>query len=301
MIRHVLVPLDGSRLAETAVAAATALARRVGAEITLLHVVEREAPASVHGDRHLRTRDEALAYLEQVGAVVAGQGVVAHTQVDETSGDVAHRICRAAGTSDADLIALCTHGSRGVRGLLFGRVAQQVLAGGGIPVLLMPPSPSGYEAPFECRRMLVPLDGTEPSEHVLPYATEVARAFTAELILETVIPTLATIRGARGATARLLPRVGTAVLDEEANDAAAYLESLVKSLEARGLTAEGVVERGEPVKLLEHAAARHGTDMFAMATHARAGVSAIWEGSMAARLLERSGKPILLVRITRRD
>jgi nucleotide-binding universal stress UspA family protein len=297
MFQHLLVPLDGSRLAETAVPAAAALAASLGAGLILLHVVEPEAPAQVHGDRHLKTPQEAQAYLDDLVAWAAARGVSARARVEIGRGDVAARICREASGADADLIVLCTHGGRGVRGLLFGRVAQQVLARGGIPVFLMPPSPHGRDAEFLCRRLLVPLDGSSPSEAVLPYAASFARALESTLVLESVIPTLSTIHGARGATARLLPRVGQAVLDEEATDAAAYLQTLVSRLEADGLDVEGVVERGEPVKVLEAAAARPGTDAFAMATHARAGVSAIWEGSIAARLMERSGRPILLVRI----
>jgi len=297
MYRHLLVPLDGSRLAETAVPAAVALAVRLDAEIVLLHVVEPEAPAQVHGYHHLKTPQEAQAYLDDLVAWVAQRGVRARTRVETGPGDVAARISREAASADANLIVLCTHGGRGVRGLLFGRVAQQVLARGGIPVFLMPPSPRGREADFLCRRLLVPLDGSGPSEAVLPYAAAFARALESTLVLESVIPTLSTIRGARGATARLLPRMGEAVLEEEATDAAAYLQTLVSRLEADGLDVEGLVERGEPVKVLEAAAARPGTDAFAMATHARAGVSAIWEGSIAARLMEHSGRPILLVRI----
>ncbi len=140
--------------------------------------------------------------------------------------------------------------------------------------------------------------GSTPSEGVLPAAAGLARAFQATLVLESVIPTLSTIRGVRGATARLMPRMGAAVLDEEASDAAVYLGEIVARLEEGGIEVEGVVERGEPVKVLEDAAARHQADVFALATHGRAGVSAIWEGSIAARLLEKSGKPLLLVRIT---
>ncbi len=298
MFRHLLVPLDGSRLAETVLPAAAELAVRMGAELTLLHVVEPEAPARVHGERHLKVREEAAAYLDDIRRWLADEGIVADARVEVSRGDVAERIGREAAGIGADLVALCTHGGRGVRGLLFGRVAQQVLARGRVPVFLMPPSPQGREAPFVCRRVLVPLDGTEASEGVLPGAETLARAFDATLVLESVIPTLSTIRGVRGATARLMPHMGAAVLDEEAGDAAVYLGRIVARLEDAGVAVEGVVERGEAVKVLADAAARHATDVFALATHARAGVAAIWEGSTAARLLEKSGKPLLLVRIT---
>ena len=299
MFRHLLVPLDGSRLAETVLPAVVALAAREKSQVTVLHVVEPSAPKSIHGERHLAAGSDARTYLEEVQSWLRARGVEASTRVEEGTGDVASLICHAAGATDTDLIALCTHGGRGVRGLLFGRVAQQVLARGNIPVFLLPPSDSGREAAFECRRVLVPLDRSHESETILGIAGEVARAFGAALVLESVVPTVGTIRGVRGATARLLPRMGAAVLDEEAVDAAAYLEALATRLGEEGIVAEAVVERGEPLKVLEQSALRHGADVFAMATHARAGVAAIWEGSLAARLLERSRRPLLLARIER--
>ena len=299
MFRHLLVPLDGSRLAETALPAVVALAAREGVTVSLLHVVEEEAPKRVHGERHVANEAEAAAYLDELRQWLAQASVTADVRVEVSPGDVAARIGREAAALGADLIVLCTHGGRGVRGLLFGRVAQQVLARGSTPVFLLPPSHQGREAHFACRRVLVPLDGTPPSEAVLPAAADLARAFAAALVLESVIPTVATIRGVRGATARLLPNMGAAVLDEEAGDAAGYLRGVVARLAADGVPAEGVVERGEPVHVLADAAQRHGADVFALATHARAGVSALWEGSIAARLLEGSRRPMLLVRISR--
>jgi len=299
MFRQLLVPLDGSRLAETVLPAVVALAAREQSRVTLLHVVEPSAPRSIHGERHLAAGGDARAYLEEVQGWLRERGVEAAARVEEGDGDVTSSICHAAGATETDLIALCTHGGRGVRGLLFGRVAQQVLARGRIPVLLLPPSGSGRDAPFECQRVLVPLDRSHASEEILAIAAAVAKAFGAALVLESVVPTVATARGVRGATARLLPRMGAAVLDEEAGDAAAYLQSLASRLGEEGIVAEAVVERGETLKVLEQSARRHGADVFAMATHARAGVSAIWEGSVAARLLERSRRPLLLLRVER--
>src|SRR5919202_2263342 len=74
-IKHLLVPLDGSRLAEAALPAATMLAERLGARVTLLHVMERHAPATVHGERHLTRAGEAEAYLNGVASRFADAGV----------------------------------------------------------------------------------------------------------------------------------------------------------------------------------------------------------------------------------
>ncbi len=65
MIQHLLVPLDGSRLAESPLPAAAYLAERFGARLTLLHCIEHHAPAEIHGERHLTHPAEAEAYLEE--------------------------------------------------------------------------------------------------------------------------------------------------------------------------------------------------------------------------------------------
>ena len=70
MYRRLLVPLDGSRLAETILAVVERLAAAYGATVVLLHVIERGAPATVHGERHLRTALEAL--ITVLVLVVAG-------------------------------------------------------------------------------------------------------------------------------------------------------------------------------------------------------------------------------------
>jgi nucleotide-binding universal stress UspA family protein len=59
MFKHLLVPLDGSRLAEAALPAAACLAEQLGASITLIHIIERDASGEIHGERHLTTPDEA--------------------------------------------------------------------------------------------------------------------------------------------------------------------------------------------------------------------------------------------------
>src|SRR3970040_1164887 len=129
MFRHMLVPLDGSRLAEAVLPVTAAFARALGAKVTLLHVVESDAPATVHGDVHLTQAAEAEAYLRGVTGAMAAQGVHAEMVVDE-GGDVAASIAHQAAGIEADLIILCTHGRSAVRALLFGRVAEQALARG---------------------------------------------------------------------------------------------------------------------------------------------------------------------------
>jgi nucleotide-binding universal stress UspA family protein len=300
---HLLVPLDGSRLAEAALPAALALARWFGAQVTLLHVLERTAPTHVHGEPHLRARDEALAYLTAHARWLAAEGVAAQVHVDAagahagpSGADIAASIAAEAAAHGADLIVLCTHGSGGLRGLLFGRVAQQVLARGRVPVLLVRPHAAGRARPFRCRRVLVPLDGSETAEGALAPAAALARAAGASLLLMWVVPTAATVSGDRGPAARLMPTAAAALLEDEAAQARAYLDGLVATLRGDGLDARAQVERGDPVAALMAAAAREEIDLIVMTTHGRSGLAAVWAGSVASRLVAQSPLPVLLVR-----
>lgn len=300
MVRHLLVPLDGSRLAESALPAALALGKALRAQITLFHAVERAAPATVHGDRHLTGLVEAESYLRGVAAWFAERGMETQVRVDPDGGDVADRIAARARTDGADLVVLCTHGRGGLRGLVFGRVAQQVLQRGHVPVLLVQPTPAGREQPFTCRRIMVPLDGSATAEVALPAASTLAAACGADLLLAMVVPTVETVSGERAAAVRLMPTAAAEVLDSEAADAGGYLESVAGAAAEAGTPRPvTVVERGEPVRTLLDVASRQSIDLIVMATHGRSGVGAVWAGSVAARIIAHSTRPVLLVRIPR--
>ncbi len=298
MFRHMLVPLDGSRLAEAVLPVTAAFARALGAQVTLLHVVEPAAPATVHGDVHLTQAAEAEGYLRGVAGWMAAQGVHAERLVDQ-GGDVAAVIASRAASLEADLIILCTHGRGEVRVLLFGRVAEQVLARGTIPVLLMAPTAVRREETFPVRRLLVSLDGSGMAEAALPAAVVLARGFSAEILLIMVVPTVATITDDRAAAARLMPTAGAALLDEEAAQAATYLEGVKTRLAREGIAVSAVVKRGEPVRVLLDRLARPDAALIVMATHGRSGVSAVWAGSVASRIVAQAARPVLLIRIPR--
>lgn len=297
MFQHLLVPLDGSRLAESVVPAAVSLAHHLGARVTLLHALERGAPAAVHGDRHLTRQEEAESYLRDLAAWFAARGVPAEVRLARDSGDVAGTIADVAKSLGAELVVLCTHGGSGVRGILFGRVAQQVLQRGTTPVFLIQPSAEGRDQAFACDSIMVPLDGSETAETALPAASTLARAFGAAVLLMWVVPTVVTVSGERAAAAMLLPTAAAALLDAEAAQAATYLGRIGTRLLADGVATSIVVDRGEPVRVLLDTVVRRATDLIIMATHGRSGVGAVWAGSVASRIISHSTRPVLLVRI----
>jgi nucleotide-binding universal stress UspA family protein len=297
MYRRLLVPLDGSHLAETILVVVERLAAAYGATVVLLHVIERGAPATIHGERHLRTAVEAQAYLEGLAARLSARGIAVETHAhDVPEGDVARSIVAHAEEGGADLIALCTHGRGGLRDLLVGSIAQQVLRRGTAPVLLTRPDPSGGAAPFAPRTVLVPLDGTAAAEVALATAQDVAGHVGAALHLVMVVATLGTVRGERQALAQALPMATRAELDLVGEDARRYLDEIADRLRVGGTAVTTEVRRGDTLSALAAEAAEAGVGLVVMATHGRAGVQAIWAGSMATRLLARTRVPLLLLR-----
>jgi len=301
MFKHLLVPLDGSRLAEAALPAAAYLAQTLDASITLIHIIERDASGEIHGERHLTTADEACNYLAEVAerAFPAGTQVESHVHTVGTN-DLPQSILDHVEELAPDLIVMCTHGSNGLREFLFGSIAQQVIARGNIPVLLIRPEEKAAQAPFICHRLLVPLDGNPEHEEGLPVAAELARACGAQLRLVFVVPTPGTLSGQEAATGRLLPGAMRAVLDLAQEDAAQYLLRHVNDLEASGLQAKAALRRGDPVTVLVEAARVERADIIVLGTHGKAGMDAFWAGSVAPKLSGRAGLPLLLVPIVER-
>ena len=186
IFRSILVPLDGSRLAESALTTAVWLARKMDARLTLVHVIEKNAPREVHSERHLVTSREASAYLEEVSRLPALAGLRVSTHVHEVEvSDVARSIAEHSAELAPDLIVICTHGNGGLRRLLFGVIAQQVVSLATVPVLIVHPSKEarGVVASGDFRTILAPIDGDPSHEKGLPVAAELARAFDCRLHL----------------------------------------------------------------------------------------------------------------------
>lgn len=297
MVRHILVPLDGSRLAESALPAAAAMAVGFGARVTLLHIIEERAPDRIHGQPHLTEGDQAQAYLEGVARrpVLSDQVVEIHVHRSK-EGDVADSLMAHARELGADLVVLSTHGRSGLRGFLFGRIALRALQRGTTPVLMVNPTPTGEAPPFACRTILVPLDGTPAHEPAVGVASTLSRAWNAALHLAIVVPTVRTLSGHEAATGVFMPLTKRAILDLAESGAEDYVRRLATSLTEEGLRATCHVGRGEPLASIVEVAERVGADVVVMATHAKGAMDSFWSGSLTPKVMEKLGRPLLLVR-----
>jgi nucleotide-binding universal stress UspA family protein len=296
-LTDLLVPLDGSALAEVVVPVAARLGAALGASVTLLHVLERGAPAKVHGSAHLRDAESAHAYLEGVAGRLAAAGLPAHHHVHEApEGDVAKSIVQHAEELGSDLIVLARHGAGGLRGLLYGRIAQQVVRRGRQPVVLVPAnrSPEGT-AGWSLRSMAVALDGSAEAEAALAPAARLAQALGLEPTLIFAVPTLGSVGGDLAPVATLTPAATRATLDLEVEAAARYLERAVAALIAVGGAATGLVLRGDPAAAIAATVAQRDLDLLALATHGKGGLGGAWSGSVGAKVLAGVERPLLLV------
>lgn len=296
-----LVPLDGSRLAEAVLPAVESLARHGCGSVILLHILERNPPTTVHGERHLHTLGEAMAYEDDVARRLRAAGVqeiTAHVH-DAPVDDVARSIAEHAEELGADLVVLCTHGRGGLRGFLFGSIAQQALRHGNLSILLIrPPAVTVSASPdFDIRTVLVPVDGTVAHEHALDGAIAIAHMFAARIHLAMVIPTLSTLAGGEAVSGMMLPTTTKAVLDLAEQDALDYLERMGERSRREGVEATAEVLRGDPVMAVLDLARRTQASLIVMGSHGRAGLDALLEGSVAKRITDKGTTPILLVRV----
>lgn len=291
---HILIPLDGSRLAEAILPPAMTIAASTNAGLTLLHVIEHDAPSSVHGEQHLDSVAEATAYLEQISGRCqdAGIDIDVHVHPNEEH-DVPRSIAEHAAELGVDLIALATHGSGGIRGFVYGNVAQRVLRRTTTPVLLVHPN-GVVRVPLAERVILVPLDGGFDAEAALPYAELLANSMHSALRLVRVVPTITTVRGSATASATFSPGATAGMLDLEAQQARDYLAEVAIRLPDQ-LDVSGEVVRGAVADGLVDAARRLNVDLLVMSTHARSGIEGFLTGSIGAALLGRLHRPLLLI------
>jgi nucleotide-binding universal stress UspA family protein len=294
---RILVPLDGSELAEAVLPFAIGLASRARGTITLLHVLERHAPDKVHGQRHLQNERDALDYLERVGARCTDAGVTVETHVhSELIGDVAASIAQHAAELGIDLIAISTHGWGGMRGLLLGDIAQQTLRRSNTSLLLVRPDATGTAHPFDCRELLLALEPASHGDVAIPIATWLARACGAKLRLVTVIPQPRGLPVRRRAAAIFSPASTRAVLALEREDAVEYLEEKQKAIQEMGIECTAEVRTGDPVTEVAGMLQRKSADLLILATHGQSGLGALLAGSFGPRILMRAKYPVLLVR-----
>jgi len=304
MYRRMLVPLDGSELAEVVLPYAKELAGRLDLDVILLHVCSPDEGELVPMHRAYVERAAEIirrqsAEVQQRAGIQRGGGAV-EARGELAAGHPAEEILRYAEENDVDLILMATHGRSGIRRWAMGSVADKVLHASKVPVCLVRagiPEEIVHDK-WPWRTILVPLDGSELAESVLPHVEALAKQ-----------------RGAEPADVALLmvcePRIipssypyGVPLslegVQEETDrckrEAEEYLAGVGKRLKDVGLRVRSEVLVGRPADDIVDYANRNPVNLIVMATHGRSGLSRWVMGSVADRVVLGVSSPIFLVR-----
>jgi nucleotide-binding universal stress UspA family protein len=299
MFKRILVPLDGSTLAERALAPALALAQAVEGEgeVRLLCVplpqpmnVERYSGGySFWWPEQARERAccEGESYLDGKREAWARPGVAISTQTIE--GDPPSMILDAAREWQADMIALSPHGYSGLTRWVLGSVAEKVLRAATCPVLLV-------RSVRPLQTVLIPLDGSRLAEQALAPGMEMARLMGAEVRLLTVTQAMAMpVAGLRG-TEWMAQDIVEQLTYDNSEEATRYLEHVKRRYRNSGLVVKTeIVEGVAAYAILEYVAAEP-VDLIVMATHGRTGLRRWAFGSVTEKVLRGSDVSMLTIR-----
>ncbi|MDP2956704.1 MAG: universal stress protein [Longimicrobiales bacterium] len=296
MYRLIMVPLDGSRFAESALPVALSVSRRTGVPVHLVTVQEPIA-SFAYDEWENAAQEWSRAYLDNVldrAKPLAG----AHVTATLLSGHVVDALEKEAESLSVDLVVMATHGRGAFSRAWLGSVADAFLHHTRRPVLLLRPDEGEQEPDLSADpgfgRMLVALDGTELSESVLEHAVSFGILFKTAFHLVRIVPYPMQF------SSPYLPhtmQMNQQFVTEARDAAAGYLEEHADRLRQRGLTAETAVavvaQPGHGI-LTEVLDAR--CDLVAMATHGRAGLTRAILGSTSDKVVRGSHVPVLLYR-----
>ncbi len=283
MIGTVIVPLDGSDLAEQALPYAEAIARKANAPLHLMRVVPPDAQASAETEARDYLREQAKNYGDRV-------------QISVRMGQPADQIVDGADEMTDPVVVMTTHGRSGIGRWLYGSVADRVVRGSGAPVLLIRSGTKDRRAET-VSTVVVSLDGSVHSEAALPYGKEIAQAFDAELVLVRVAETTQ-LYGMLGsepmapASADTFNEIGQRLVEEAQEYLAGVAETLRKDgVKVRTETLEGFA--ADQLLALER---EMSVDLIVMATHGRSGLGRLVFGSVAERILKVGTTPVMMIK-----
>ena len=301
MYEKILVPLDGSKSAETVLPNVIRLARESKAKVVLF-TVDAPGPASGKGGSSWSEMGNALATLEKPGAQMrayldSAAGMLAGLDVDAAAvtatGDPAEEILAYAAGNACDLIAMSTRGRSGLRRGLMGSVTDAVVRASGIPVLAVgPKSVEGKDLDGAVRCVAVPLDGSEMAEAVLPHVEKLAQLLSLEVVLLRVVRMVPWAYGAH----ERVPLDTTDIEQALAVEAREYLSAVEARIKAKGIRCRSEVLHGVPwVKIVDFSG-KAADMMVAIATHGRSGIPRLVLGSVADMVIRSLETPVLVVR-----
>jgi len=285
--KTILVPLDGSEIAEKGLPYVKSIAKLKNSNVILFAV-----SLTVFVDR----RDRLFtSYLEATAKELNEDGIKATTAT--SYGDVAREIVKYANSNKIDLIVMATHGYSRAKQWMFGSITQKVLYGTKIPVLLI--KSKSPDVSVEFNRILLPLDGSPFSESTLPYAVGLAKNTKKEvLLLHICEPPIVPSYGSRPINPTWKKHRDDMWAEMEGL-ATSYLKKTMAALKKKGIKVKSRVikaQGAEVTKTIMQISKEEHIDLIIIATRGRSGASSWVYGSIANRIVDEFSQPILLIR-----
>lgn len=292
MYRSILVPVDGSKLAERALVLAVPLADQHNAALTLLSVHEPIADLTLGGGAPVRDpaldnewRKEHREYLTKLAKRVSRR-TTAPVKTEFLDGRTVPTIAKYADEQGVDLIVMCTHGRGGFQRFWLGSVADGLARASKVPLLLA----RGGRAPGSrmvgaslFRRVLVPLDGSERAEGALLAAKALLGDAHAAITLAHVVHPMSA-----AAVANMAPR-------PELDPTVSYLEPLAAKHRSGSLVINHDMRTsGNVVRTLLDIADAHDAELIAISSQGLGGLQRMVVGSVADKLVRTARVPVLL-------
>ncbi len=269
--KPILVPLDGSKLAENALPDAAWLADATGASIRFIHVVE----LNVDDTQVAAAAETFQAYTKEVAA----EHGLANTTCDVVSGAPADEILNAS--ADASAIVIATRGRGGFKAMVVGSVADKVIRGAEVPVLAEPGTDSPVP-PGNGRPILVGLDGSEEAERGLTMARELA----AKTGLPIVLVRSFTVPPPAGIEFSYYPADLSATLEEASKE---YLQATAKPGE------KALIMQGDAAGSILEVAEQENAGLIVMTSSGKGLAKRIALGSTTDRVVHGTTRPVLIV------
>jgi nucleotide-binding universal stress UspA family protein len=277
MPEKIVVPLDGSRLAEVALPYAEELAAKIGSEIILLSVLQSEEAHEYQKHQSYATKivnvtkRHAEKYLDK-----SGNGTI-NIQTATRTGNPAEGILDYVRKGTSKLIVMATHGRSGISRWAVGSVADKMVrTTTRQPLMLIRAKGSRPDIREKriLKKALVPLDGSTRSEAVIPYIMEIAQSLRMEVTLLQVLPKK----------------------NHTYADAEAYLQSWCRHLVDNGITVSYELSVGAAADQIIDLADELASDVVAMSTHGQTAIS-LWPlGSVAQKVLLGGNTPLMLIK-----
>lgn len=289
MFKRVLVPLDGSALAERVIPIAECIAEYFDSSIELIYVVptaSEDVPEGITSQAH----EQAETYLTGMVDTLSAKKAAKKVSASVLKGYPASVIIEQAESQDDTLILMSTHGYSGVQRLLLGSVADKVVQATKTPVLLVPAGAKNPKGDLvEFKRLIVPLDGSELAETILPYAVGLCKTLGMELILaRSYHPNFP-------GTSIRMHDVSKIVHDSAEN----YIKDKAEQLRKEGVDKVSYkVMKGLAAEEITDLAIETPNSVTALCSHGRHGISRWMLGSVANAVIHCAEEPVLVIRNT---